>query len=220
MVFDSPFSSTALHNLQVSLDWWHIEITDAIWFFGAWDAVWNCYDPKYNPDFSASNQYCTWFAREAETGYIVDGYDIPRNIAGLETEGIDLQLDWRMPAGPGEVGATWLVSWLESYDVQSDPKSKPESWRGTGCCPVLPEWKWNLDARYLVRGFTIVANWSYLGHINGAWPGEQSFQVPVRNYLDLTGSYEFGAGTLDRVDAATWRHERTRRTAADFSIPH
>jgi outer membrane receptor protein involved in Fe transport len=84
--------------------------------------------------------------------------------------------------------------------VQPDPQSKPWSWRGTGCCPTLPEWKWNLDAWYRVGSFAVAANWSYLGHIDGSdpWdPEAPSFQVPARSYLDLTGSYEFGAGTLD-----------------------
>ena len=199
VVFDSPFGSRALQDLQVSIDWWSIRITDAIAYFVATDYVPNCYDPKYNPGFGATNQYCTWFSREPETGYIVDAYNINRNFAVVETKGIDLQLDWRMPAGPGEVGATWLVSWLETYEVQSDPKSAPKQWRGTGCCPVLPEWKWNLDARYLLQGWTVAANWTYVGHIDGRewFVSAPSFQVPVRNYVDFTGGYSFREGTLD-----------------------
>jgi outer membrane receptor for ferrienterochelin and colicin len=62
----------------------------------------------------------------------------------------------------------------------------------------LPEWKWNFDASYGLSRFTIDANWTYLGHVDGQNDAEApSFQVPVRNYLDLTGSYVFGAGTLD-----------------------
>jgi outer membrane receptor protein involved in Fe transport len=201
MVFDAPFSSPALKNLQVSFDWWSISITDAIRSVGAGDAVSACYAPAYNPGYSAKNEYCTWFSREADTGYIYDAYQINRNIAVFETKGIDLQFDWHASAGPGKLGATWLVSWLQSWEWQAAPRTKPVSLQGTGCCATLPEWKWNLDAWYRVGGFTISANWSYLGHIDGLRasgnPEDPSFQVPVRNYLDLTGSYIFEAGALD-----------------------
>jgi outer membrane receptor protein involved in Fe transport len=92
------------------------------------------------------------------------------------------------------------VSWLQSWELQWDPQSPPEQYRGTACCPTLPEWKWNLDAWYRVGAFAVAANWSYIGHVDGSWgwnPEVPSFQVPVRNYLDLTGGYVFGAGTLD-----------------------
>ncbi len=200
MVFNAPFGLAALKNLQVSFDWWSIEITDAIRSVAAGDAVSACYAPAYNPGYSAKNEYCTWFSREADSGYIYDAYEINRNIAVFETKGIDLQFDWHERVGPGKLGATWLVSWLQSWDWQAAPQTGLVSLRGTGCCPTLPEWKWNLDAWYRVGGFSIAANWSYLGHIDGNWntdPEIPSFQVPVRNYLDLTGSYFFKAGTLD-----------------------
>jgi iron complex outermembrane recepter protein len=187
-------SAPALENLQVALDWWDIRQTDAIWYFPVGNAVWSCYDPRYNPGFSAGNQYCRWFAREPETGYIVDAYSIYRNVAAVLTSGIDLQLDWHMPAGPGEIGASWVLSWLASFEVQAVPKAPKESWDGT---PGQPKWRWNLDANYRLGGLMLDANWTYVGHVNGAWPGQPSFQVPVMNYVDLTASYAFGAGSLD-----------------------
>jgi outer membrane receptor protein involved in Fe transport len=200
MVLDAPFGSAALKDVQVSVDWWSIRITDAIRSVAADFAVSACYDPTYNPGFSAKNEYCTWFSRESDTGLIYDAYSINRNLSVFETSGIDVQFDWHKRVGPGKLGATWLVSWLQSWELQWDPQSPPEQYRGTACCPTLPEWKWNFDASYRLSRFTIDANWTYLGHVDGSWgwdPEAPSFQVPVRNYLDLTGSYVFGAGTLD-----------------------
>jgi outer membrane receptor protein involved in Fe transport len=195
MVLDRPFSSAALKNLQVSFDWWYIEITDAIRSVGADFAVSACYDRTYNPGLSAKNAYCTWFSREADTGLIYDAYSINRNLSVFETSGIDLQFEWNKRVGPGKLGATWLVSRLTSWEEQSAPQDAPVQLRGT---TSLPEWKWNLDASYRLNRFTIGAEWEYLGHVDGRNDGEApSFQVPVQNYFNLTGSYVFGAGALD-----------------------
>ena len=99
-----------------------------------------------------------------------------------------------MPAGSGEFGLSWVVSWLASFETQSAPKAPKESWEGT---VGRPKWQWNLGAHYGVGGLTLDANWRYVGHINGALQGEPSFQVPVKNYIDLTAGYAFGPGTLD-----------------------
>ena len=194
-VFSSPFAHPALKNAQFSLDWYDITITDAISVYGAWQFVPNCYDPKFNPEFDVTNKYCGWFSRDPETGVIVDAYEINRNIAGTEVSGIDLQLDWRMDAGPGEVGVTWLVSWMDDYLYKTDPKGKADQWVNTGCCPTLPEWKWNLDTRYSVGGFTVSAVWKYLGTFHDYF--ETDFDVPTTDYVDLTVAYECDSGFLD-----------------------
>ena len=195
LVFSSPFSHPALENAQLSLDWYDITITDAIGVYGAWQFVPNCYDPTFNPEFDVRNRYCSWFSRDPETGVIVDAYEINRNIASNEVSGIDLQLDWRMDAGPGEVGVTWLVAWMDDVLYQADPKDKAVQLVNTTCCPTLPEWKWNLDTRYTIGGLTTSVVWMYLGKVHQFW--EQDFDVPSTSYFDLTFAYEFDAGYLD-----------------------
>ena len=155
----------------------------------------NCYDPTFNPEFDVRNRYCSWFSRDPETGVIVDAYEINRNIASNEVSGIDLQLDWRMDAGPGEVGVTWLVAWMDDVLYQADPRDKAVQLVNTTCCPTLPEWKWNLDTRYTIGGLTTSVVWMYLGKVHQFW--EQDFDVPSTSYFDLTFAYEFDAGYLD-----------------------
>jgi outer membrane receptor protein involved in Fe transport len=193
-VFTSPFSHPALENTQFSVDWYEITIADAINNYGAWQFVPNCYDATFNPEFDVTNKYCSWFSRDAETGVIVDAYEILRNIASVEVSGIDAQLDWSMDAGPGAVGLTWLVSWMDDYLYKIDPKAKAFQAVNTGCCPTLPEWKWNLDTRYMVGGLTTSVVWTYLGKFHSFW--ESDFEVPSTSYFDLTLAYEFDAGHL------------------------
>ena len=42
-----------------------------------------------------------------------------------ETSGVDMQVDWRFDLGPGQVGVSWFVSWLDSYSVAVTDSSVP-----------------------------------------------------------------------------------------------
>jgi outer membrane receptor protein involved in Fe transport len=194
VVLTSPFDMPLLADVQLSLDWYDIRIDDAINYVLASTFVANCYDTKYNPDLSTSNRFCGYFSRDPESGVIVDAYQIERNISGLEVSGIDLQLDWGFPAGPGRAGVTWLVTWMDDYLFEVDPKAKPEQWVNTGCCPTLPEWKWNLEGTYSLGGLTLSAVWQYLGSIHDYF--ETDFDVPATNYVDLTVAYAWDQGAV------------------------
>ena len=179
----------------MSLDWYDIDISDAIYTYPARLFVQYCYDPKYNPNFDVSNHYCSYFSRDPETGVIVDAYEINRNIGSVATSGVDLNLDWRFDLGAGQLGVSWLATWLGSYVWQGQPGVEGQQWRNTGCCPTLPEWKWNVDTWYRIGGLTADLVWAYVGHFNGYFP-DGDFQVPARNYLNLTTGYSFDTGSL------------------------
>ena len=94
----------ALSSLQLSLDWYQIEIDDKIWFVGYDAFVPFCYDARYNPDLSVSNQWCALFGRDATSGEITDVHQMFNNAADWETSGVDVQVDWRFDLGPAGSG--------------------------------------------------------------------------------------------------------------------
>jgi outer membrane receptor protein involved in Fe transport len=61
IVFRSPFESPRLAGLQLSADWYQIEIDDAITGLGTAGSVVNCFDPALNPGLAADNFWCTQF---------------------------------------------------------------------------------------------------------------------------------------------------------------
>ena len=100
-----------------------------------------CYDARYNPEFSASNQWCSLFDRNAVSGVIEDVHEINTNASDWETTGIDTQLDWRFEVGPGQLGVSWLVAWLDSFTLAVANSTAPsDEYAGTiggsvgGCC--------------------------------------------------------------------------------------
>ncbi len=60
------------------------------------------------------------------------------NFAGLETEGVDVQLDWTAEFGdlglssvPGSLSLNFVLNWLGKYDVQTAPGSPAQNFAGT-----------------------------------------------------------------------------------------
>jgi outer membrane receptor protein involved in Fe transport len=195
MVFDSRSALRALEHLQVSVDWWDIRIDHAIGQLAFWYTMPLCYDAQYNPKFELNNFYCKNFTRDTETGVIVDAYEILRNVSSVETSGIDLQLDWRMDVGRGQLGMNWLATWTDYFKIQDAPEAKVNDWAHTGCCPTLAEWRWNLDVRYRIGNASAGAIWRYIGSFQD-W-AEADFGVPATNYFDADFLYEFGEGWLE-----------------------
>ena len=203
VVWTSRYSHALVSNLQVSLDWYRIEITDKIWQMFPDQYVQYCYDARYNPDFSPSNQWCALFGRDPATGEIEDIRDINWNAFDWETSGLDLQVDWRFDLGPGQVGVNWFVSWLDRWTESVVDSSASTEYSGTIAGypgSSQPEWKSNLHLSYAWRDLTLGAGWRYIDAMTVVFHPE--FQVPSVDYFSLDASYEFSSGPLEGLSFA------------------
>ena len=78
-------------GLSLSLDWYDIEIEDAINTPEAIELAELCVDQP-----SLDNQFCDGITRDAETGFIT-GFSVqPDNVASFRTAGLDVALDYRI----------------------------------------------------------------------------------------------------------------------------
>ena len=190
VVLTSPFTSRWLDRLQVSLDWYRIEIDDAIVTVFADAFIARCFDRTFNPEFEASNQWCGMFSRDSASGDIVDAYEILRNSEGLRTSGLDLQLDWRFDVGPGELGVNWLVAYLDSFEQLEASGIPPLELAGTAGRDAsllgrsLPEWKWSFGVSYAWQALTLDARWRYIDGMKDADTAiEPEFRIPHYDYI-------------------------------------
>ncbi|MGH8167201.1 MAG: TonB-dependent receptor domain-containing protein, partial [Woeseiaceae bacterium] len=90
MVFqpaDGPLS-----GFQASVDYYTIEIEDAINSIDADVIVERCFDRRFNPELSNDNFYCTFFERLPGQNTITNALEQETNIAAFEVEGVDLQV--------------------------------------------------------------------------------------------------------------------------------
>lgn len=202
VVFSPHFDQPALQTLQVSLDWYTIDLTDAI---GRWDSessVARCFDPAYNPTYDAGNIYCSFFTRSAVTGEIF-ALIVDSNIGGVETSGVDLQVDWAMDVGAGRLGANLYLTHVQDWKY-SDPSGGTIEYAGTigggGISRALPEWKSLLNLTYQWGAFGAYARWNFIdGMKDATYP---DFSVPSRNYLAIGGSMAFRSGQLEGLTAS------------------
>ena len=187
----------SLSGLRMSLDWYSIDLDDAIGRWDAMSAVARCFDPAYNPGYDVGNIYCSFFTRVATTGDI-RALIVDRNIGRIETEGVDLQVDYSHALGEGSFTGSLYVTRVNHWNY-SDPSGGETDYVGTigsgGLDRALPKWKSLLSLGYSWHALSLVGRWNYIdGMRDATYP---SFEVPARNYLDLGGSWAFESGPLD-----------------------
>ena len=198
------FESLWLRNLEFTIDWYRIEIDDAVTYVDAVTAVLNCFDPVYNPGYAADNYWCTLFGRDPGTGEIVDAVETYRNLATQTTSGIDFQLDWQLPLGPGELGVGWFVGWLDESALRTTSGVPADQFAGTigGFAGSYPEWKSLTNLRYTWRDLDVGLTWQYVDSTvdtSRSLFKTTDYKVPHRDYFDIDAGYRFSGGWLDGV---------------------
>lgn len=201
IVLDPSFEHPVLADLQLALDWYRIEFGNGI---GRWEtesAVERCFDSTYNPDYDPSYPYCTFFTRVPTVGDMY-ALELDRNIGGVDTSGIDLQVDWGMDAGPGQVGANGYLTYVESWEA-TEPDGRKVDYVGTigsrGLGGAIPRLRSVLGVRYAWQGVTVYTRWQ---HIDGMRDAEyRNFRVPAYDYFDVGATYAFDAGMLSGLTA-------------------
>ena len=110
-----------VEGLSLSVDYWSIQIDNAIAAVSAQDIVDNCYDSANFP-----NQFCDLFSRNQDTtspqflGFnFLSQSEV--NFASLDARGIDAQLSYDWSIGQSDFNVTLNGSWLERLDRFFDP---------------------------------------------------------------------------------------------------
>lgn len=114
-----------LPGLQISADWFNIEIDDAISFLSPQQIAENCVDRAGGPDLDL----CSLITRESNTASpnffgITTGNSTYVNTSKLETSGLDTQLFYALPLGGGRISTNLAFTYLHrlrTYTFQSRP---------------------------------------------------------------------------------------------------
>ena len=196
LVYQSRFASPWLSGFSASLDYYNIEITDAIGSIKAPDSLAGCFNVTgENPTFDASNSYCQLFRRDPLSGNIVGAIENQANLGMVKTSGIDLQADWAFNISEigggdwGRVKFNTVVSWLENYEdnvveggVFTDRTGTIDSSFGN----TFPEWKALSSVTWANGPFSLGARWRRIGEITVINTTEV---LPSIDYFDLNGSW-------------------------------
>ena len=126
-------------GLVISVDYYNIQIEDAIAAVSAQDIVNSCYDAT-----DLTNQFCGQFSRNdnpASPTFL--GFDFlsqtQLNFGRIETAGVDGTIAYRFDIGAFDIGARAAVNWVDYIDRFFDPTDPTNSNPGLGE-EQRPEW--------------------------------------------------------------------------------
>jgi iron complex outermembrane recepter protein len=206
LVWKSPFSNPLLSNLSASIDYYNIEVTDAVGSITAPLVLSRCFnaDGRSNPTYGASNPFCGLVQRSAE-GNLLQVSQQLLNLGGYKTSGIDFQADWRLDAEAlglkdgGAVSIHLVSTYLDKFQIRSLPNDPFLDYAGTigngQVDPVAisrPKWKSILEVTYQRDRLELGATWRYFGKMsNSANVGTSGTAAgaPSMSYFDLNARY-------------------------------
>ncbi|WP_396595555.1 TonB-dependent receptor domain-containing protein [Brevundimonas sp. R86498] len=149
-----------LDGFTATVDYWSIEIENAIAAVGAQDIVNSCYDA---PDLN--NQYCALFTRNRTASsptYLGFNYLLQTqlNFSGLEASGVDFDVNYALDfadlsrPGWGSLFASVSGTYIEdrnNYPFVTDPElANPVKLEQS-----FPEWAFNASLQWEIEDFTV-----------------------------------------------------------------
>jgi iron complex outermembrane recepter protein len=199
LVFTSPFESDLWRNLRLSIDYYNIKVDDAIGPQSVDVAQRQCFDPAFNPTFDVNNQYCDGINRVANDGALGNIRLTYYNNGRFETSGIDTQIDWAVPVGPGQFTLNAIFSYLDSLksaELENDPLLEYAGTLGPTQNELNAgafEWKMLTTFGYSIDRWNVSLQWQHLPSIKSAtYPANHATTIegaPSYDLLALMGSF-------------------------------
>lgn len=189
------FTPTFLTGFDTTIDYYDIEITDAVSQIQPAAALKNCYID--NP--VAGNPLCDAVLRDPNTGLISTAIVNDFNLASVKQAGIDLNINYRFNA-PAALGGRMKASYqgtiITEQTRQNNATVAAIDCKGTygGACSgdfasvLQADYKhrvtvdWNLDT------FGLQLGWRRIGEVVNA--ADNNVSISAQNYLDLAASWQ------------------------------
>jgi iron complex outermembrane recepter protein len=168
-VLSSPFDAALLKNMNLTVDYYRIKLTEAITTTSGDQIMERCFNVAFNTSLSAGSQWCGAMVRNPDTGNLAVTNALFSNEATYDTAGWDFQVDWRagladmgMSSVPGSISLNIQSSLLNRFEEQVDERSPRRNWKGY-MGPNLTGNTAGGGASYTYRIF------SSLGYNNDSW---------------------------------------------------
>jgi outer membrane receptor protein involved in Fe transport len=197
-------------NLNVTVDWYSIDLRDMIASDSATLVYQQCLSVETNPTGNPNNPACLRINRNPASGG-ASSVDVTYvNAAFAKTSGVDVSLDWRRDLLGGNFGVNFLVSSLLELKTQSRAGQSVVDWKGS----LGPDSGTSLtNGAYDYRTFTTVnygrADWNLSlrwRHLPSALDATQAVQ-PLSTQTGAEESYDVFdlSGTWAANDTVTIR---------------
>ena len=155
-------------DFRASVDYFDIEITDVIAALGANFFLGDCY---VNGNVSS----CARIVRDPVDGQVTSVDTTVSNQGALATSGWDIQLEWSLPLGPGQLTLNELYSILDAWTFNGTEFAGTSS---AGIGSAFPDFKSVFSATYNVGDWTFFTRWTYTPEMDSSFLGGFGFGVP------------------------------------------
>ncbi|HET6630201.1 MAG TPA: TonB-dependent receptor [Woeseiaceae bacterium] len=196
-----------VEGLTLSIDYWSIEIEDAIDIREPEFLIRQCAatgDPEVCSLISRGPNGNLWLGQNAVTSTNF-------NIGFFDVAGVDLVANYALEAGGlGGFDLSFRGTWLEKFDQQPLPGGVVEECAGTwggSCGRPRPEWKHMFNTVWTTpwEGLALTAAWRYVGEVDEF--EQDRYTADGQHYVDLAGTYY-----------ADWLGEETVLTAGVSNV--
>jgi iron complex outermembrane receptor protein len=189
---------TPLTGLDISVDYYNINIAGAISSLSANQILADCYGTAANPTLSPGNSFCQRIQRDPRSGNIALLTSGTFNFNEIKLDGIDTQIDYQF--GLDELGLVKfgsIISYLHHYTVAPGDGTPPVEYAG-GVTDTLvtadgenlyshPHWKANTTVGYSIGAFTGTLRWRYIGRMANL--DVPNAPVLAYHYFDMDAHY-------------------------------
>jgi len=195
-----------IRNLDVSVDYYDISITDAITTIGASQILRTCAQSGEaalcDRVHRSSSRGDIWIGDDLQrSGYVFNRFD---NFGNFHYRGIDLTARYLWTIGPGSLVANIVGSYVVEQENEPIPGFDDATYDCAGniseSC-MAPEWRHVANLRYSWDDYSVGLRWRYIGKVDyedtDGSPGAADRLVASRggidaaNYFDLSGSLRF-----------------------------
>ncbi|MHC4433729.1 MAG: TonB-dependent receptor, partial [Planctomycetota bacterium] len=187
---------TFIENLRLAVDYYDVEIDDAISTPEPVDTINRCFEST--PAGSLSAPECDRIDRSA-TGQVTRFDLLLENLNSVETSGIDVNAQYFVDTGIGQLSFDWLLNWLNEW-VQTTADGVEDE-RTDEVAGVIadfsgyPEWRSNFSTTLRRDNWSVGLTWRYLDEMDvfdAIGLDDVNTEVDSVNYIDLHGTYNIG----------------------------
>jgi outer membrane receptor protein involved in Fe transport len=120
-----------LDGLDLSVDWYEIEITDMISVEQAEGVYQACLSPSSNPTADPNHQACQRINRNPGNGFAAPTTVSYINAAFSRVAGVDVAVNWATDLAGGTLGVNFMVSSLQELKTQASASAPVIDWKGS-----------------------------------------------------------------------------------------
>ena len=184
------YQPSFIENAVLTIDYWKIELEDAISTIGSQDILDRCVDSSTG----INNQYCNLITRDSTSSEITLIQNSVLNVSGQEASGIDFELGYDFDAFEGNVTTRLIGTYLierKDYPFQDQPAEYYEYAGTTG----EAQWQANLSLGYTYENFFTTFDTRYLEEVS-LYTDQELEDNPNPSNLLTYGTYFISDATI------------------------